>query len=179
MTVAVADDADALLALEPEDGPNADYTVVNENNTLGIDISDSNPTGPAGSGVNKDAYTVIRNIFKVTNQGTQEVYVWAEGLPEEIRMFHDDPDGATNDVGNSGYSINNGGNDGAFSTSSSIYPEDPTGQVEHGGEGGDEAAPLLTPGETLENIGLLVDIGTDFSNFNQNITVKAVAPSEL
>jgi len=172
LTVETADDADALLGLEACDTPNGNEYVDESGNALSIDISTAD-----GDGVNDDAYTVVRNLFKVTNNGTQKVYVWAEGLPAEIRMFHDDT--ATNDVSNSEYSINNGGNDGAFSTSSAIDPNDIKGEVESGGPGGDEAAPLLTSGEMLSNVGLLVDTRNGEVNFDQDITIKAVAVDEV
>jgi hypothetical protein len=73
LTVAVADDANALLALEPGDGENGDY-VETDDGTLGINISGTND-GFDGSGVNTDAITVFEDIFTIRNQGTQEVSV--------------------------------------------------------------------------------------------------------
>jgi len=172
MEVSTADDADALLALKAHNTPNGNEYVNENGNVISIDISNADE---GGQGANKDAYTVIRNLFQVSNNGTQNVYVWATGLPKEVRMFHDDSDGPINDIDNSGYSINNGANKGAFSTSSSIDPQDIPGQVEDG-SGDDEAAPLLGSGDTLNNVGLLVDTRGDktLDDFDQDITIKAV-----
>jgi hypothetical protein len=74
LTVSVADDANALLALEPV-GPNAPYADTGSGQ-LDIDITGSNDSGIAGGeGVNPNAITVFEDMFEVRNQGTQEVEV--------------------------------------------------------------------------------------------------------
>jgi hypothetical protein len=73
--VAVADDADALLSLTPVPGSaNAAY-VSTDGGTLRVDISDGND-GVLGEGVNTGATTVFADLFRVTNRGTQTVYLW-------------------------------------------------------------------------------------------------------
>jgi hypothetical protein len=183
LTVQTDGDNDALLGLYAEDGANAETYVSapGDNGTLSIDITtdvaDDNSAAP--NDANKNAYTVVRSLFEVKNQGTQNVYVWASGLPDGVRLFHDDPD-IMNHVSNSGYSINEGGNDGAFSTTSSIDADDPAGQVDAGDGDGDEAAPLLAPGSGLDDVGMIVDTRGDTTvNFDSTITIKAKAPSEL
>jgi hypothetical protein len=74
VSVAIADDADGFLALEPAGGPNGAYATQSDG-TLGIDLSGSNPTGAGGQGVNQNAVTTIERVFAVENQGTQKVEV--------------------------------------------------------------------------------------------------------
>ena len=168
LTVETADDASALLALEAEDTPNGNEYVDESDNAIAIDISTSH-----GDGVNDDAYTVVRNLFQATNQGTQNVYVWAEGLPAEVRMFHDD-DGSYQNAGSGA-----GNNQGAFSDTSNLNPSDPADANDSQNPGGYEAAPLLAPGDTLDNVGLLVDTRNGEVDFDQDIVIKAVAESEV
>ena len=68
VNVEVAGDASALLAIEGT-GEHSDYIDNSDGNgEFGIDLS-----GGSASGVNADAITVVEDLFKVTNQGTQEV----------------------------------------------------------------------------------------------------------
>jgi hypothetical protein len=170
LTVDTANDADALLGLEACDTPNGNEYVDEAGNAIAIELTSSN----GGDGVNTDAYTVIRSLFKVTNQGSQPVYVWAEGLPDEVRMFHDDDDNGEN------YKQSGAGNNqGAFSDTSNLNPDDPADQNDPQNPGGYEAAPLLNAGDMLSDVGLLVDTRTSDVNFDDDITIKAVAASEL
>lgn len=76
LTVSVADDANALLALRPN-GPNGDY-VDTDGGTVGIDLSgnDGDGVGNQGAqGINADAVTLFEDMLLVENQGTQEVEV--------------------------------------------------------------------------------------------------------
>ena len=74
VSVNVAGDADALLGLSVHDGPNGAYAQTS-NGQIEILVDGTNTTG---SGVNPNARTVIRDVFNVTNQGTQTVDVWIE-----------------------------------------------------------------------------------------------------
>jgi len=74
--VSVAGDASALLGLSPHTGPNGDGAYAQTSNgELQIVVDGTNT---AGSGVNLNAQTEIRDVFNVTNQGTQSVDVWIE-----------------------------------------------------------------------------------------------------
>jgi hypothetical protein len=176
LSVSVSDDADSLLGIIKEDSDNADEYVDDSGNTLSIDISTlvDEPESGGSNGVNDNAYTVIRSLFEVKNQGSQEVYVWAEGLPEEVRLFSDDTDYQNRGTGS-------GNNQGAFSDTSNLnVPADPADENDPQNSGGYEAAPLLGVGTGLDDIGMIVDTrgGSDL-NFDAEITIKAVAPSEL
>ncbi|MFA9415777.1 hypothetical protein [Natrinema sp. HArc-T2] len=168
LVVETADDADALLALEAEGTPNANEYVDETGNAISIDISTA-----AGDGVNDDAKTIVRNLFQASNEGSQAVYVWAEGLPTGVSMFHDD-DGGTN------YKMTGtGNNQGAFSDTSNLDPSDPADVNDPKNPAGYEAAPKLTVGETLHNIGLSVDTTNGEVNFDDDIVIKAVAAAEV
>jgi hypothetical protein len=79
ISVAVADDSEALLAIDDTGNANQEY-VTDDGGTLGIDVSGSNPTSAGGSGVNRDAVTVFADLFRVENRGTQEVEVEVDPL---------------------------------------------------------------------------------------------------
>jgi hypothetical protein len=175
LTVQVEDDNDALLGLYKEDGPNADAYVSMSGGQLSIDISTdvADDNSPPENGVNDNAYTVIRRLFEVKNQGTQKVYVWAEGLPPEVRLFTDDTNYDNRGTGA-------GNNQGAFSDTSNLNPNDPADENDPQNPGGYEAAPLLGVGSGLDDIGMIVDTqGGSNLDFDGEITIKAVAPSEL
>lgn len=90
-TVTVAGDAGALLGLAPYDGPNGDGS--DDTNSITDDTQTGDSEGYAGLngdvleidlggygdvsavGVNDEATTDVRNVFVVTNQGTQPVAV--------------------------------------------------------------------------------------------------------
>ena len=76
-TVNVAGDESALLALEPTDGPNGGGTGDDgyariQNGELEINLAGYNTSA---SGVNPNATTDVDSVFRITNQGTQEVNV--------------------------------------------------------------------------------------------------------
>jgi hypothetical protein len=184
LEVQVADDSDALLALIKEDSENADaYVDGKEGNdpnepqdgdVLSIDISTDQDPPVGGVGVNNNAYTVIRRLFEVKNQGSQQVYVWAEGLPSEVRLF-------TDDTNYDNFGTGAGNNQGAFSDTSNLnVPADPADDNDPRNPGGYEAAPLISPGTGLDDIGMIVDTrGGSSLDFDGPITIKGVAPSEL
>jgi len=62
LSVSVANDTDALLALRPADAPNGVYVDMIDG-TLSLDLSAVNP----------DAITVFDDVFKIENQGTQPI----------------------------------------------------------------------------------------------------------
>lgn len=85
--VQIAYDGDAYLAMKPDSGPNGDYAqwAGDGSGTLTLDFSGSNSdvTG-GGAGVNNQAEFRADRVFTITNQGTQDVWVWFEdGVPDE------------------------------------------------------------------------------------------------
>jgi hypothetical protein len=88
VNVEVADDASAYLALEKSDGPNAAYASTS-GDELSINVTDA-ASNEGATGLNDNALTIVRDIFKITNQGTQDVFVWIEGFGNEpIGVFSD------------------------------------------------------------------------------------------
>jgi hypothetical protein len=85
VNVSVADDANALLALEQAGtGPNSQYAEVSDGEvTIDLDNSD---TANGGSGVNGNAVTNVLDIFKIRNQGTQPVAVFVDPY-DGVRPF--------------------------------------------------------------------------------------------
>lgn len=85
ITVEVADDSDAFLRLDANPPfPNSEYAE-EEDGQLVIDIGD---TEAGGQGVNPNAITNLDDVFRMFNQGTQEVEFFFE-LSEEIEEFID------------------------------------------------------------------------------------------
>jgi hypothetical protein len=76
VSVQVADDADAFLAMTPSNGPNGDYASSNDGELV-VQLNGSDGT-PPGGGVNDDAVTKIKDVFRMRNQGTQRIYVYIE-----------------------------------------------------------------------------------------------------
>lgn len=74
VTVEVADDTEAFLALIPT----TEYATL-QNGLFTLDISSSNPTDAGGTGVNANAETIIKDAFKIENRGTQTVQPTFEG----------------------------------------------------------------------------------------------------
>ena len=76
VTVNVAGDDEAYLALEPAEGPNGDYASI-EDGTLALNF-DGSAEGVDGQGFNAEATTRVDEVFTITNQGTQTVGVYIE-----------------------------------------------------------------------------------------------------
>lgn len=77
VSVTVAEDASAYLGIQPGDGPNGNYVDTDDNDTLAINLTGDNDNigdGVAGGeGINANAATGISDIFKIRNQGTQDI----------------------------------------------------------------------------------------------------------
>jgi len=74
VTVETADDADALLAMEPLDTPNGNEFATAEDGVVVLDFSSTNA---GGSELGVDSIYDFDDVFRVTNQSTQPVYLWA------------------------------------------------------------------------------------------------------
>jgi hypothetical protein len=154
ISVAVADDSDALLAIEPEDTPNGTEYADVDNGEVSLDFTNTDETdGAGGSGLNADATTTIRDVLQVTNQGTQDVIVGISGLPDSVSAYTDDGDVAAN--GNS--------------TSLNADNYDPAS--------GNLA--LVTVGETMERVGFIFRDPPSDINPSDPLTFEAVAVSEV
>jgi hypothetical protein len=90
VSVETTGDASALLALDATNATNGAYaSEAGDDGQLQIDIGDlSDPlrdqtVETGGSGVNKNAITIIKDIFVVRNQGTQTVEVKLESVKDD------------------------------------------------------------------------------------------------
>jgi hypothetical protein len=140
LNVEVSEDSSALLAIEPGDGPNGDY-VTQSGDTVSIDIAtDTDGDGNQdGLGLNEDATTIIKDLFRVTNQGTQDVGVWVSGVPEGI-VFSSNGDFANSDSMYNGF--------GANSNEFTQYRHFSDGDFKGGN--GDPGVAVLKPGQTVK-----------------------------
>jgi len=173
--VSVADDADALLAIDDIDESANSAYVDTSGDTISIDISTAD-----GEGLNNEALTKIQDLLVIENQGTQPVYVWASGMPTNPRVALGSQ--ASSQIQNAGtgpgenqVDVNPQGSGGAFSENSNLDPNDIDDSE---GTGKEEAAPLLAPGDYV-----IVEMFAygDLSglDFDDEITIHAVAESEV
>lgn len=89
VVVEVVGDADQLLGLTPHAGPNGKYSYQDGDDIiLRIDVSPTNPNGDV-RGVGKRTTTRFDDVFNVTNQGTQPVFVWIESSQfQEVELSY-------------------------------------------------------------------------------------------
>ncbi|WP_080510457.1 right-handed parallel beta-helix repeat-containing protein [Halorubrum coriense] len=73
VSVEVADDSTGYLAIQQSGGPNSKFASQAGNGTIGLNFSGS---GNSGGGVGTNSVYNFDNVFSITNQGTQAVYVW-------------------------------------------------------------------------------------------------------
>ena len=91
--VAVADDANAFLGIEPAGEGNDNYVEGDATDgTIGLNFDD--PDGVDGEGINDRALTVFDNLLTITNQGTQDVLLGIDFVDED-----GDPVGGPGQVG--------------------------------------------------------------------------------
>jgi hypothetical protein len=75
VTIDVADDSNAFLGLEPANTPNGNaFASTTNDGELALDFSS---TSNGGSGLGTDSEYDFDDVFRITNQGTQTVYVWS------------------------------------------------------------------------------------------------------
>ncbi|OYR45037.1 CARDB domain-containing protein [Halorubrum sp. Hd13] len=72
--------ADDDLAVQPADGPNGNYSYLNDANEIAIDVSASNPNikDPSFEGVNVGTTGTIDGIFTITYTAERYAHVWIE-----------------------------------------------------------------------------------------------------
>ncbi|MBX0322293.1 DUF1102 domain-containing protein [Halomicroarcula sp. F13] len=94
LSVTVTDEASAYLALEPADDENANLAATTSDangNQLQIDVNGQFPEAASGDGVNRSSVYEFDDMFRVANQGTQEVNVWFDepsyGGPVDVEFY--------------------------------------------------------------------------------------------
>lgn len=172
-TAEVTDDWDALLTMWPMDTYNGrKYAQTRDGDDSGTaQVLEFDLSGDA-NGLNDEATTVIRDVFGVANAGSRPVYVWAQGLPEGLSLFTDDTTYTNRGTGA-------GNNQGAFSDTSNLNPNDPADANDPANPGGYEAAPLLGPGESASKIGFLVKPSLTDGLTDTTFQIVARAESEI
>ncbi len=83
VSVAVADDDEAFLSLEPSDGSNGVYAAQTDG-TLELRFDG---TGTLASGLNPDATTYVDGVFVVTNRGTNDVTLTIDDPAEGLAFY--------------------------------------------------------------------------------------------
>ena len=188
LSVAVADDADALLSIDDIDGSeNSDYVDVSGNAvsiSITTDIDDDGNT--EGAGLNNNATTKIKDLLRIKNQGTQNVYVYAKGMPTspDVKLGSQ----ASSDFQNMGGTDGNNaagaaaptGPGGAFSLNSNLIEDDLADSTtdDSDGTGSEEAAPLLAPGDYVD-VELFAYGDLTGLDFDGQVTIEAIAESEV
>jgi hypothetical protein len=182
LSVAVADDADALLSIDDIDGsPNSAYVDTSGDGvSISITTDIDNDGTDEGTGLNNNALTKIQDLLRIENQGTQDVYVYADGMPTNPRVAlgtqaSSQIKNAGTGPGNNQADVNPSGSGGAFSLNSSIDPED-IDDDEGTGEG--EAAPLLAPGDYV-NVEMFAYGDLTGLDFDGTVQIKAEAVDQV
>lgn len=101
VTITVAEDSSGYLGIQPGDGPNGNYVDTTGNDALAVNLTGDNDnigSGVAGGlGINANALTSISDVFKIRNQGTQDIDVAVTPLAYgdvDGTVFPPDVDGA-------------------------------------------------------------------------------------
>ena len=76
VSVETAGDASALLTLEPTDKPNGEYAELTSGGVLEVTLD----------AVNMNAVTTVRDVFRVTNNGSQPVFVYIEDDSDNVQF---------------------------------------------------------------------------------------------
>lgn len=94
--VNIAGDSSALLALDDSNSTNANYVEYTSNDEAYLNLeSDNGQLSQDPSGINTDADTGIKDLFRVRNQGTQPVFVYVDPYsvtPQTVRYRTGDGD---------------------------------------------------------------------------------------
>ncbi len=174
VSVSVADDANAFLAIEPEsNSPNANEYVDTSGNAVSLDFTSTDAPGN-GQGINDNATTEFDDLLRITNQGTQGVYVGYGGdgsgttlTNANFALYHEDPD------------FTGSGSGSNYDASAGNYNNDGQLNIDTAPDADSDGNPdlvYLTPGETLNNVGAFFFGSPDTSTINSTpVTFRAAA----
>jgi hypothetical protein len=76
VSVETTGDASALLTLEPTNKPNREYAKLASEGVLEVTLDS----------VNRNAVTTVRDVFQVTNNGSQPVFVYIEHTSDSVQF---------------------------------------------------------------------------------------------
>ncbi|MFW6018532.1 MAG: Ig-like domain-containing protein [Halapricum sp.] len=87
------DDVEGVdIVMEPADGPNGKYAVIDENGEIALLLSGENPDLDA-EGIAGETVTPLHRVFTITNNGTETARVWIEDDADDVRFYRaDDPE---------------------------------------------------------------------------------------
>jgi len=110
VNVAVAGDKKAFLGLEPTDGPNGVFAS-SQGGTLTLDFSKT--TNADGSGLGTDSVYEFDDVFQITNQGSQPIYIWTTFSDQDtpFSLTGEDPDVYFYPNGDSGDTLRDSGDE--------------------------------------------------------------------
>jgi hypothetical protein len=91
------------LVLEPADGPNGKYAVMNEESEIELLLNGSNPDLD-GNGVNPNTVTPIDYVFTINNTGEETAEVWITDDADNVTFFRGDD--VRNSIEGSNNSVN-------------------------------------------------------------------------
>jgi len=78
VNIEVASDEDALLSIEPADTHTGDAYAENDGGTVSLDFTQTSGVSGNPEGLNPDAGTSFREVLKLTNQGSDDIYLGAD-----------------------------------------------------------------------------------------------------
>jgi len=82
--------AEDRLSIQPADGPQGDYTYLNEDNEIVIDISAGNPNLPNDfKGVTPDTLGAVDSVFTITYTADESARIWITHPEENVTFVAD------------------------------------------------------------------------------------------
>jgi hypothetical protein len=174
----VANDPNALLGFTGANARNSDYLIGTQDG-FALEISDDNGN-ILGEGVNKNALTLLRDLFDIRNQGANPVFVWVEEAPDGFGFFADypawsEPVPGQPDLQPGPTGITTGIGEGETGQDA-LLNDTGDGLLEDFG-GSKPASLYLEPGDTLREVGIAIDTSGDFfgsdAPVNGEVTFRA------
>lgn len=80
------DDVSRDIVLEPAEGPNGNYVIMNEDDKLELLLTGENPAMNS-RGINSNAVTPIPGVFTMTYTGDRQATVWLTDDAEDVRFY--------------------------------------------------------------------------------------------
>lgn len=77
----------ADLALEPSDGPNGKFALLNEDEEIELVLTEANPNTEHG-GVHEDTLTTLDDVFTINYTGEGHADVWITDSIDDVRFYH-------------------------------------------------------------------------------------------
>jgi hypothetical protein len=85
---------DADIEMQPADGPNGDYALLNGTDEIELLLTDANPD-IEGEGVSENSVTPIDRVFTITYTGDEYAEVWITDDADDVRFFRGDTSDAS------------------------------------------------------------------------------------